>query len=76
MSKVEELTNRLIDTMATASLRWHTVECKVKNKYIPGGIIPFSGIFNDDNATFIVYASSYANAQDQINQYLGEYLYK
>ena len=76
MMSIHESTNKTIEQMTLASLRWYSVNRKINRKYWPSIITSFASTIDGDIVTCHVYGSSQENAEDQVDQYIGKHIHE
>jgi hypothetical protein len=66
----KEISDELIYRMKTTDLNKFEVKREVGPGWLPNGTIPFDIRAKDGIATFIVWANSLQDAEDQVSRYL------
>lgn len=70
MSTAKQLTDELIYRMKTTDLNKFEIKREVGPNWLPDGTVPFDIKSSKGIATFIVWAESLQDAEDQVSQYL------
>ena len=68
MSTAKDLTDELIRKVK--SMQRFEIKREMEDGWLPKGVVPFDISIRDGVGTFIVYAESYIDAEDQVTQYL------
>jgi hypothetical protein len=70
MNTAKQLTDELIYRMKNTTMEKFEIKREVGNNWIPNGTIPFDIRAKNGIATFIVWADSIQDAEDQVSQFL------
>jgi hypothetical protein len=70
MTNAKQITDELIYRMKTTSLNKFEIKREVSSNWLPGGTIPFDVKASKGVATFLVWAESLQDAEDQVSQFL------
>ena len=68
MTTAKDLTDDLIRKVK--SMQRFEIKREMEGGWLPRGVVPFDISIKDGVGTFIVYAESYIDAEDQVSQYL------
>ena len=66
----KEISDELIYRMKTTNLNKFEIKREVGPNWLPNGTVPFDISASKGIATFIVWAESIQDAEDQVSQYL------
>jgi hypothetical protein len=70
MDTAKQLTDELIYRMKTTDLNKFEIKREVGDNWLPNGTIPFDLYATKGVATFIVWAESIQDAEDQVSKFL------
>lgn len=70
MKTAKEIADALFNRIKSRDMQFYEVKRDVQSGWLPNGVAPFNIRCRNGVATFIVYASSQVDAEDQVTNWL------